>query len=164
MINIYVGNLPYSTQEQDLIDHFSQWGEVDRATLVFDRETGRPRGFGFVEMIDEEEGKATIEAAHGAVMNGRPLTVNQARPRGSGQTETPTLTRTAVAGERELARQPVGRGYANHNPATRESRESRESQRHARPAAAATIATPRHDGPPRVKQGGYANYVYSQAS
>jgi len=82
--NIYVGNLPYSTQEDDLVEHFSQWGEVERVTLVFDRETGRPRGFGFVEMIEPAAAQKAIEEAHGENFHGRPLTVNEARPRGTG--------------------------------------------------------------------------------
>lgn len=85
MTNIYVGNLPYATEEQDLIDFFSQYGEVSRATIVFDRDTGRSRGFGFVEMEDPEMAKQAIEASHGAEFKGRPLTVNEARPRGSGR-------------------------------------------------------------------------------
>ena len=160
MINIYVGNLPYSTQEQDLIQHFAQWGRVDRATLVFDRETGRPRGFGFVEMEDPAEAQQAIEAAHGNVMNGRPLTVNQARPRGSGRTETPTLTRTALAhpGAAGHAAEPVptSHGYANRSPQRREPV-------HGEPRPAAAAEAPRFTGPPRAQEGGYANYLYDKA-
>ena len=111
MTNIYVGNLPYATTEDELIEHFSQWGEVERATLVFDRESGRPRGFGFVEMNDDEEAREAIESAHGEAFNGRPLTVNAARPRGSGRTDKPTMTRTAIVSHEE----PVSRrGYHSH--------------------------------------------------
>ena len=161
MINIYVGNLPYSTQEQDLIEHFAQWGRVDRATLVFDRETGRPRGFGFVEMEDPAQAQEAIEAAHGRVMNGRPLTVNQARPRGSGRTETPTLTRTAVAhGPAHRAADgheaAAPHGYANRSPVRREP--THDAGRTA-PAA----ETNRYAGPPRHQSGGYANYLYDKA-
>ncbi len=91
MTNIYVGNLPYAVSEEDLIEFFNQWGEVDRATLVFDRETGRPRGFGFVEMDDPAAAAQAIAEAHGREFHGRPLTVNEARPRGSGRTG-PTST------------------------------------------------------------------------
>lgn len=85
MTNIYVGNLPYATEEQDLIDFFSHYGEVSRATIVFDRDTGRSRGFGFVEMEDPQQAQKAIESSHGAEFKGRPLTVNEARPRGSGR-------------------------------------------------------------------------------
>lgn len=84
MTNIYVGNLLYATTEPELVEFFSQWGRVERATLVHDRETGRPRGFAFVEMPDAPDAAKAIAAAHGADLNGRPLTVNEARPRGSG--------------------------------------------------------------------------------
>ncbi len=154
MINIYVGNLPYNTQEQDLIEHFGQWGEVDQATLVFDRETGRPRGFGFVEMVDPQEAQIAIESAHGELMNGRPLTVNQARPRGSGRTDNPTLTRTAVA-HAETAPATASHGYANA---------SAHPSGYHRYARADVAETPRYSGPPKSQQGGYSNYVYGQAS
>ncbi len=85
MTNVYVGNLPYDTVEDDLVDAFGRFGEVNRATLVFDRETGRPRGFGFVEMFEDDQAQEAIQTMHGATFNGRPLTVNEARPRGSGR-------------------------------------------------------------------------------
>lgn len=81
MLNIYVGNLPFSTDEQELEQLFSQFGQVDRANVIMDRDTGRSRGFGFVEMPNEEEGRKAIEALNGESYNGRPLTVNEARPR-----------------------------------------------------------------------------------
>lgn len=125
MTNIYVGNLPYGIHEDQLIEHFGRWGAVERATLVFDRETGRPRGFGFVEMVDAEDAQTAIEKSHGEAFHGRPLTVNQARPRGSGMTTNtaqpaathhrPTVSRTATSsyhGSEEM--QPVGGGgYSN---------------------------------------------------
>ena len=84
MTNIYVGNLLYATTEPELVEFFSKWGKVERATLVYDRETGRPRGFAFVEMPDPTEAAKAVADAHGSELNGRPLTVNEARPRGSG--------------------------------------------------------------------------------
>ena len=83
-MNIYVGNLPFSVDDQELQEMFGEHGRVDRATVVSDRETGRSRGFGFVEMADDGEANNAIEALNGAQMGGRPLTVNQARPRGGG--------------------------------------------------------------------------------
>ncbi len=79
--NIYVGNLPWSTTNEELTALFEQYGQVSRAQVVMDRETGRSRGFGFVEMPNEAEAQAAIAALNNAPMNGRPLTVNVAKPR-----------------------------------------------------------------------------------
>lgn len=84
MKNIYVGNLPFSATEADLQQMFSQHGQVDRASVVMDRETGRSRGFGFVEMPNDSEADAAIQKLNGQDMNGRPLVVNEARPREAG--------------------------------------------------------------------------------
>lgn len=81
MLNIYVGNLSFDATEEDVIALFSEYGRVDRVNLISDRQTGRPRGFGFVEMSDENEGRAAIEALNGADHLGRSLTVNEAKPR-----------------------------------------------------------------------------------
>ncbi|HYE61792.1 MAG TPA: RNA-binding protein [Phycisphaerales bacterium] len=81
MKNIYVGNLPYSTTESELEQLFSQHGQVSRASVVIDRETGRSRGFGFVEMPDDAQGDAAINAMNGYDMGGRKLVVNEAKPR-----------------------------------------------------------------------------------
>jgi RNA recognition motif-containing protein len=83
---LYVGNLPFSTTEDDLSDLFAEVGNVESVRIITDRETGRSRGFGFVEMADEDAEKA-INQFNGTDMNGRPLTVNEARPqtnRGGG--------------------------------------------------------------------------------
>ena len=80
---IYVGGLPYPTTETELTDLFVQHGNVDSAKIITDKYTGRSRGFGFVEMPSEEEGKAAIAALNGTQLDGRTLTVNQARPQGS---------------------------------------------------------------------------------
>lgn len=76
---LYVGNLSFNTTSDDLRQAFSQHGTVASATVVTDRETGRARGFGFVEMSDG--GDAAIQALHGTELQGRTLTVNEARPR-----------------------------------------------------------------------------------
>jgi RNA recognition motif-containing protein len=81
MKNIYVGNLPYSTTESELEQLFAQHGQVSRASVVIDRETGRSRGFGFVEMPDDAQGDAAIAAMNGLDMGGRKLVVNEAKPR-----------------------------------------------------------------------------------
>lgn len=78
---IYVGNLPWSTTSQDLEAMFSQHGPVRSAEVISDRETGRSRGFGFVEMDTDEGLQAAISALNGHEINGRPLTVNEARER-----------------------------------------------------------------------------------
>jgi cold-inducible RNA-binding protein len=78
---IYVGNLSYETTDQDLMSLFSQYGSVNSATVVLDRDTGRSRGFGFVEMEDDAAATAAIEALNGKEVQGRSLNVNEARPR-----------------------------------------------------------------------------------
>lgn len=81
MKKIYVGNLPFSTNDAELRSMFEAHGTVASATVVMDRETGRSRGFGFVEMSDDAQAQAAIEAMNGKSINGRDLTVNEARPR-----------------------------------------------------------------------------------
>ena len=80
-MNIYVGNLSFRATEEDLHSLFGEFGEVISAKIVTDRETGRSRGFGFVEMADNAAGKAAIQALDGKDHEGRNLTVNEARPR-----------------------------------------------------------------------------------
>jgi cold-inducible RNA-binding protein len=80
-MKLYVGNLPYKTTGEDLRQLFSSAGTVESATVLEDRETGRSRGFGFVEMSSREEGEAAIEQFHGTEYQGRTLTVNESRPR-----------------------------------------------------------------------------------
>lgn len=94
MISVYVGNLPYETTEEQVVELFTPFGTVNRATLVNDRETGRPRGFGFVEMPNDNEALKAIEALSGKEFEGRPLTVNQARNR-SAQRNSANLSRSA---------------------------------------------------------------------
>ena len=79
MINIYIGNLPYATREDELVDLFSPYGQVASACIIFDRETGRSRGFGFVEMPDDDEARKAVEELAGTPFKGRPLTINEAR-------------------------------------------------------------------------------------
>ena len=81
MINIYVGNLPFSTAEADLSDLFSQHGEVAEVQIIMDRDTGKSRGFGFVKMANDQAGRDAIEALNGHELGGRHLVVNEARPR-----------------------------------------------------------------------------------
>jgi len=80
-MNIYVGNLSFRTDDEELHSVFSEFGEVTSAKVIMDRETNRSRGFGFVEMANDSEGNAAIEALNGADVGGRSLRVNEARPR-----------------------------------------------------------------------------------
>ncbi len=80
-MNIYVGNLSYSTTDEDLRSAFEQHGAVSAARVIFDRVENRSRGFGFVEMPSDSEGQAAIDAMNGADLDGRTLKVNEARPR-----------------------------------------------------------------------------------
>ena len=87
MINIYVGNLPYSMTDGELEDLFTEFGAVQSAKVIFDRDTQRSKGFGFVEMEDKEAGLGAIDSMNDQPIDGRPLRVNEARPReerGSG--------------------------------------------------------------------------------
>jgi cold-inducible RNA-binding protein len=80
-VKLYVGNLAFQTSSEDLQQLFAQAGTVESATVVEDRETGRSRGFGFVEMSSKEEGAAAIAQFNGKEVNGRDLNVNEAKPR-----------------------------------------------------------------------------------
>ena len=80
-MNIYVGNLPYAITPDEVKSVFSAYGEVAAVRLVRDRETGRAKGFGFVEMHDDAQAKAAIEAMNGQEIGGRKVVVNEARPR-----------------------------------------------------------------------------------
>jgi RNA recognition motif-containing protein len=80
-LNIYVGNLSFDTSESDLQAAFTPFGAVSTARIATDRDTGRARGFGFVEMADQTEARAAIASLNGKELQGRTLTVNEARPR-----------------------------------------------------------------------------------
>jgi RNA recognition motif-containing protein len=77
---IYVGNLPFTATNESLSEMFASFGQVDSSKIVTDRDTGRSKGFGFVEMSDSSEADAAIEKLNGADFGGRSLTVNEARP------------------------------------------------------------------------------------
>jgi RNA recognition motif-containing protein len=80
-LNIFVGNLSFETRDDGLRQTFSQYGAVDSAQVVMDRESGRSRGFGFVEMPNSGEATTAISTLNGSELNGRALTVNEAKPR-----------------------------------------------------------------------------------
>ena len=80
-MNLYVGNLSFSTSEEDVFAMFNKIGEVDSARIITDRDTGRSKGFGFVEMSDSAQAKSAIEKLNGKELDGRNLTVNEAKPK-----------------------------------------------------------------------------------
>lgn len=81
MKNIFVGNLSFNTSEDELRQLFEPYGQVDRISIMTDRDTGRSRGFGFVEMASDEEGEKAIAGLNGSQVGGRTLNVNEARPK-----------------------------------------------------------------------------------
>ena len=81
MKNIFVGNLSFNTNEDELRQLFESYGQVDRVSILTDRETGRSRGFGFVEMSSNEDGEKAISALNGSQIGGRTINVNEARPK-----------------------------------------------------------------------------------
>jgi RNA recognition motif-containing protein len=82
-MRIYVGGLPYQTTEQDLVDLFAQLGQVNSAVVIADRASGRSKGFGFVEMSNDQEARAAIQKLNGTTLGERTITVNEARERQS---------------------------------------------------------------------------------
>src|SRR5215470_11185229 len=81
MKNIYVGNLDFNVGEDELRQAFAAYGQVDNVTILKDRDTGQPRGFGFVEMANDEEAEKAINAINGTQLGNRALNVNEARPK-----------------------------------------------------------------------------------
>jgi cold-inducible RNA-binding protein len=98
--NIFVGNLSFNTNEDELRQLFEVYGQVDRVSIMTDRDTGRSRGFGFVEMTNNEDGEKAIAALNGSQVGGRTLNVNEARPK----------TERAGAGGRERGGRGGGGG------------------------------------------------------
>jgi RNA recognition motif-containing protein len=84
MKNIFVGNLDFAATDSELRSLFEKYGTVDRVNMVTDRDTGRPRGFAFVEMPDSSQADQAISGLNGKEMNGRALNVNEARPKTAG--------------------------------------------------------------------------------
>ena len=89
MMNIYVGNLPYSATEEELRSAFAAFGEVSSVNLITDRDTGQSKGFAFVEMADNAAADAAIKGLNDTAMGGRNLKVNQAKPRGERPSRGP---------------------------------------------------------------------------
>jgi RNA recognition motif-containing protein len=97
MTNIYVGNLSFQTSQEDLKATFSSYGNVERVSIATDRDSGQPRGFAFVEMTERRDAETAISVLNGSELNGRAISVNEARPKPSG-------------GERSGGRRPGGSG------------------------------------------------------
>jgi len=83
-VSIFVGNLPFRAEREDVIQLFAPFGEVQNCSLPLERDTGRKRGFAFIEMVDEATESAAIDGLQGTELMGRPLRINKAEPRGSG--------------------------------------------------------------------------------
>ncbi len=83
-MSIFVGNLPFRAEREDVIQLFAPFGEVQNCSLPLERDTGRKRGFAFIEMVDEATESAAIDGLQGTELMGRPLRINKAEPRGSG--------------------------------------------------------------------------------
>ncbi|MBN2723009.1 MAG: RNA-binding protein [Deltaproteobacteria bacterium] len=83
-MNLYVGNLSYGTDNVTLENLFAEYGNVESCRIITDRDTGRPKGFGFVEMPERDEAMAAIDALNGTEVDGRTITVNEARPKPQG--------------------------------------------------------------------------------
>ena len=101
-MSIFVGNLPFRAEREDVLQLFAPFGEVLNCSLPLERDTGRKRGFAFVEMADESIESAAIDGLQGTELMGRPLRINKAEPRGSG-------------GSRRGGRGGYGGGYGNNN-------------------------------------------------
>jgi cold-inducible RNA-binding protein len=122
-MKLYVGNLSFRTTSDDLREQFSQAGTVESASVIEDRETGRSRGFGFVEMATPEEGAAAIEMFNGKDVGGRNITVNEAKPRadrgpggGGGRGGFGGGGRGGGGRDRDRGRNGGGGGYGNREP------------------------------------------------
>ncbi len=116
MKNLYVGNLPHSTTEADLRAAFEAHGAVDKVSIVTDRDTGRARGFAFVEMTDAAEADKAIAALNGTELGGRTLTINEAKPK---------TDRPRTGGQRFGGGGGGGRGRDDYKGHARQPREPR---------------------------------------
>jgi cold-inducible RNA-binding protein len=121
MKNLYVGNLPHSTTEAELRQVFEAHGAVEKVTLVTDRDTGRSRGFAFVEMTSANEADQAIATLNGTDLGGRPLTINEAKPK----TDRPRTGGGGGGGHRFGGGGGGGRGRDDHRGGPRQPREPR---------------------------------------
>ena len=105
-MNIYVGNLPYSVQDEELREAFEAYGEVSSAEVIFDRRTQRSRGYGFVEMNNDDEGNEAIAALNGSDFQGRELRVDESKPKEQKSSSRPRDSQHKRSGNRGKSEQP----------------------------------------------------------
>lgn len=111
-MNIYVGNLPYSVQDEELREAFEPYGEVLSAEVIFDRRTQRSRGYGFVEMNDNDDASEAIDALNGSEFQGRELRVDESKPKEEGGSSRP---------RNQSNRNGNNRGNSNNSPTPSDS-------------------------------------------
>lgn len=139
-MRIFVGNLPFSATEDEIRDLFAEFGRVDSVHLITDRETGRPRGFGFVEM-DGEGGAQAIEALHQTTFGGRALNINEARPR----PQRSTTPQSSSVGDSKQAERSDDKAPAPAEPMEEEASASAEP-----PASPVELLVDPGSAPPEV--------------
>lgn len=105
-MNIYVGNLPYSVQDEELREAFEAYGEVLSAEVIFDRRTQRSRGYGFVEMQSDEDGREAIAALNGSDFQGRELRVDESKPKDEKPSSRPNSGQRRHSEERGKSNEP----------------------------------------------------------
>ncbi|MGQ2982863.1 RNA recognition motif domain-containing protein [Flavobacterium sp.] len=112
-MNIFVGSLPFSLEEADLRESFEAYGAVDSVKIITDKFTGRSKGFGFVEMPNEEEGQKAIDELNGATVSGRAIVVNKSEPRPEGERRSFNNSRPSGGGgfNRDNNRSGGGGGF-----------------------------------------------------
>jgi RNA recognition motif-containing protein len=110
-MNIFVGSLPFSLEEADLRESFEAYGAVDSVKIITDKFTGRSKGFGFVEMPNEEEGQKAIDELNGATVAGRAIVVNKSEPRPEGERRSFNNNRSGGGFNRDNNRGGGGGGY-----------------------------------------------------
>lgn len=107
-MNIYVGNLPYSTEKDELEDIFGEFGKVESIDIIVDRRSGRSRGYGFVSMAEDSEAKAAVESLNGSELGGRNLRVDISRPKQEGETRNHKKGSQGKPAQQEQAPQKSG--------------------------------------------------------
>ena len=115
-MDIYVGNLPFNLDEQTVIDAFSEYGSVARFKMITDRETGRPRGFGFITMDDDAQAEAAINAMDGQEIGGRAVRVNAAQQKSGGEGQEEQRQQNTLNGDHgtDFSQQPGTKTVAKH--------------------------------------------------
>jgi cold-inducible RNA-binding protein len=108
-MNIYVGNLPYSVQDEELREAFEAFGEVSSAEVIFDRRTQRSRGYGFVEMQNDDDGREAIAALNGSDFQGRELRVDESKPKDEKRAPRPRNTQHPRSADRNVSNQTQDR-------------------------------------------------------